>query len=415
MRPSVFDELAASAQAAETMQPKDERERAALEAIDRGRLTDTAIRLVAQHSPTCSTAAAADELASILSDDGFAVERPTADWPDSPAVVTRFSASADGGPRSGRVLQFDGHLDTVEQLPFVPPAVTDGVLTGSGASDMKGGLAAAVEVMRALRDSRTLQRGEVLLTAHDHHEAPSGDGRQVLALMRDGIVGDAALIPEYLGDQLPLSGRGMAVFRLHITRSGGAVHEVFREERPDVLLALADAAGRLKQLEQELSDAAGGVERATRDTVFVGQMHAGEMYNQASSEATLEGTRRWMTPGDQDAAIASLERIADVVGADHGVEAAVQVQMRMEAFQISDAHELVGLLRAAYADVTGRGLPTGVKPFGDDGNRLAHAAGIPVLTHGPVATGAHTVEERAPIDELVRVAQVYTLMALRFC
>ena len=97
------------------------------------------------------------------------------------------------------------------------------------------------------------------------------------------------------------------------------------------------------------------------------------------------------------------------------VEAAVQVQMRMEAFQIGADHELVGLLLGTYADVTGRELPTGVKPFGDDGNRLAHAAGIPVLTHGPVATGAHTVEERAPLDELLRVAQVYALMALRFC
>ena len=43
------------------MQPKDERERAALEAIDRDRLIDTATRLVAQHSPTCHTAAAAAE------------------------------------------------------------------------------------------------------------------------------------------------------------------------------------------------------------------------------------------------------------------------------------------------------------------------------------------------------------------
>ena len=401
------------------MQPKDERERAALEAIDRDRLIDTATRLVAQHSPTCHTAAAADELERVATEAGFAVERPVADWPESPAVVARITAAAAATAGAtdpgGRVLQFDGHLDTVEQLPFVPPTVADGVLTGSGAADMKGGLAAAVEAMRALQDSGGLPRGGVLLTAHDHHEAPSGDGRQLLALARDGYVGDAALIPEYLGDQLPLAGRGMAVFRLELARPGGAVHEVFREERPDVLLALADAAGRLRQLDEELSAEAGDVERAARDTVFVGQMHAGEMYNQASPEAALEGTRRWVTPGDQDPAIAALERIASSVGADHGVEAAVQVQMRMEAFQIGADHELVGLLLGTYADVTGRELPTGVKPFGDDGNRLAHAAGIPVLTHGPVATGAHTVEERAPLDELLRVAQVYALMALRFC
>ena len=60
--------------------------------------------------------------------------------------------------RPGRTLQFDGHLDTVH-LPFVPPEIKDGRLTGSGASDMKAGLAAAVEAVRALRDSGGLDRG----------------------------------------------------------------------------------------------------------------------------------------------------------------------------------------------------------------------------------------------------------------
>ena len=35
----------------------------------------------------------------------------------------------------------------------MPPAVEDGRLTGSGACDMKGGMAAAVEALRVLRDA----------------------------------------------------------------------------------------------------------------------------------------------------------------------------------------------------------------------------------------------------------------------
>ena len=102
-------------------------------AVKRDRLVETAIALVEVPSPTRSAGAVADRLAEILAGDGFAVERPVADWPDAPAVVTR----VDSG-KSGPVLQFDGHLDTVH-LPFVPPRHENGCLYGSGASDMKGG------------------------------------------------------------------------------------------------------------------------------------------------------------------------------------------------------------------------------------------------------------------------------------
>ena len=108
---------------------------------------------------------------------------PTGGYPEAPAVVIRLESG-----RPGPTLQFNGHLDTVH-LPFVPPRVEDGrLLTGSGASDMKGGVAAAVEAVRALRDAGGLVAGSVLLTAHDLHEAPWGDGRQLDQLIRDGLV-----------------------------------------------------------------------------------------------------------------------------------------------------------------------------------------------------------------------------------
>src|SRR5438552_11794789 len=97
-------------------------------AVDRRRLLDTAVRLVGVPSRTGEAGAAADTLAQILRDDGFAVQRLDAGHPAAPAVVVRL----DSG-KPGKCLQFNGHLDTVH-LPFVPPAVEGGRLTGSGAS-----------------------------------------------------------------------------------------------------------------------------------------------------------------------------------------------------------------------------------------------------------------------------------------
>ena len=129
------------------------------DAIDMDRLVDTAVKMIEIPSPTRSARDVADRLAKILADDGFEIERPEANWPQSPAVVAHLRSG-----QIGRTIQFNGHLDTVH-LPFVPPRVSDGNLYGSGALDMKGGLAASIEAMRVLRDTEALGGGEVLFTA----------------------------------------------------------------------------------------------------------------------------------------------------------------------------------------------------------------------------------------------------------
>src|SRR5690349_6196065 len=131
--------------------------------VDGARLVETAVRLIEVPSPTGQAGAVSDRLAEMFRTEGFAVERPDGGHPTSPAVVVRLESG-----RPGPVVQFDGHLDTVH-LPFVPPTVDDGLIRGSGASDMKGGVAAAIEALRALRDADALPSGAILFSAHDLH------------------------------------------------------------------------------------------------------------------------------------------------------------------------------------------------------------------------------------------------------
>jgi acetylornithine deacetylase/succinyl-diaminopimelate desuccinylase-like protein len=224
--------------------------------VNRRRLMETAWRLIEVPSRTGEARAACDKLAEILTDEGFELDRPSGGYPESPAVVVRL----DSG-RPGRTLQFDGHLDTVH-LPFVPPAVAEGRLTGSGASDMKAGIAAAVEAVRVLRETQALPAGSVLLTAHDLHEAPWGDGRQLDALIGQGIHGDAVLLPEPLRDVLPVAGRGSATWKVTIARCGLPVHEVMRpHDEPSVIAAAAELVRRLRALDERLAAAPDRVAR----------------------------------------------------------------------------------------------------------------------------------------------------------
>lgn len=377
-------------------------------AVDPQRLAETALALIAVPSPTRSAGAVADRLAELLAADGFAVERPIADWPQAPAVVTRLESGAPG-----RTLQFDGHLDTVH-LPFVSPRQEDGYLYGSGASDMKGGIAAFVEALRVLRETGTLKSGSVLLTAHDHHEGPWGDRRQVQALIREGYVGDGVLLPEYLADPLPVTARGMAIFEVRIRREGEPVHEVLRPAGlPDVLGAGVLLVRRLQELHAALGQKTHPI--AGQDSVFIGQIHCGEIYNQAALLCTINGTRRWVTPNAAEEVQAEFADLLAQVAVETGTSIDFDFEVQGEAYAIDAADPLLAAFQSAHAAVTGAPLPLGSKPFVDDGNTFAALAGITPLSHGPAATGAHTLNEQVALADLVRVAQVYALTALAYC
>ncbi len=377
-------------------------------ALNPQRLAETALALIAVPSPTRSAGPVADRLAEILITDGFAVERPIADWPEAPAVVVRLESGAPG-----RTLQFDGHLDTVH-LPFVPPRLEEGYLYGSGASDMKGGIAAFVEALRVLRETGALKSGGVLLTAHDHHEGPWGDRRQVQALIREGYVGDGVLLPEYLADPLPVAARGMAIFEIRIRREGEPVHEVLRPEGlPDVLTAGVLLARRLQELHAQLGQKSHPV--AGQDSVFIGQFQCGEIFNQAAVLCTIKGTRRWVTPNAGAAVQAEFADLLAQVAGETGTSIDFDFEVQGEAYAVDAADPLLAAFQIAHTAVTGAPLPLGRKPFVDDGNTFAALAGITPLSHGPAATGAHTLREQVALADLVRVAEVYALTALAYC
>lgn len=378
------------------------------DAIDLERLTRTAIALMEIPSPTCHAAAVADKLASTLREEGFEVERPLADWPESPAVVARLR-SAKPGP----VLQFAGHLDTVH-LPYVPPRLEEGILYGQGAADMKAGLAAAIEAMRVLRDARCLPGGGVLLSAHDHHEAPWGDSRQMHALIRDGYVGDAVLIPEYLADRLAIAGKGLAIFHISVKREGEKVHEVFRPAgTPDVIAAGAEVVRRLHEMDNELSLTVHPY--VGSESVFVGEIHGGEIYNQSATECRISGTRRWVAGHSAADVREEHMRLLREVAERAGTAIDGEYLVCADGYRIPEVDPLVLAVQSSHLAITGRTLPLGAKPFADDGNYIMATTGVPAISHGPAAQGAHTTNEHVAIDELARVAAVYALTASIFC
>ncbi len=221
---------------------------------------------------------------------------------------------------------------------------------------MKAGIAAAVEALRLLRDAGTLSAGSVLLTAHDLHEAPWGDGRQLDRMIRDGHHGDAVLLPEPLRDVLPIAGRGSATWKVVIRRDGPPVHEVMRPAiEPSVIAAAAELVARLGRLDDELRDPTHPV--CGPASVFIGQIHAGEIYNQYPQEAWLEGTRRWLPGTDPDAVARDFRARLDRLAADTGTAVDLRWMLIRDAFAIDPDDRLVEAFQGCYRAISGSPCP----------------------------------------------------------
>ena len=253
-----------------------------------------------------------------------------------------------------------------------------------------------------------------MLTAHDLHEAPWGDGTQVNTLIAEGFTGDGVLLPEYHCHNCPVVGRGQAMFQVRVVRAGEPCHEVLGGiEQPSVISAGAQLIGRFAALDRELEQLTHPL--AGRESLFVGQVHSGEIFNQSPVELVLEGTRRWLPGNTFDTVRQEFESILSEVADATGTTICADFTESRGAYEIDQEDPLVRSFQAAVASVSGEALPVGSKPFVDDGNAFVARGGVPAITHGPAALGAHTVNEECPVAELVRVASVYALSAIAFC
>jgi succinyl-diaminopimelate desuccinylase len=214
---------------------------------------------------------------------------------------------------------------------------------------------------------------------------------------------------------LPIAGRGAATWKVVIRRDGPPVHEVMRPPRePSVLAAGAQLVARLGRLDSDLAGTPHPVCGAA--SVFIGQFHGGEIYNQYPQSAWLEGTRRWL-PGTNSAAVERdfRARLTDLA-ADTGTTIACDWMFIRDSFALDPADSLVAAFQRCYQATSGGvPLPTGPKPFVDDGNSFCANALVPSITHGPRAGGQHTVSEWVEIDDLVRVAWLYAAVAVEYC
>jgi acetylornithine deacetylase/succinyl-diaminopimelate desuccinylase-like protein len=359
-------------------------------------------------SPTGDERAFSLAYAAHLRELGLNVEMDE-EFPDSPSVVARMC-----GSRGQPVLQFDGHTDTIP-TPHSPPSLdlAGGIVRGRGAADMKGGLAAVAEALRAVRAAGVSLEGSVLVTAHGMHESPLGDQRTIRSLIRKGVIGDAAVVAELGEDVLPLAAKGMTIFRIEVSRDGEPMHEAEAAPGlPHPLRAVTRVLELLEQRRQELLRH--DIPLLGPESLFLGEVHGGDFYNRVPVSARIVGTRRYALPHTFEDIQAEFEVLCRTVAAETGATVRCELHDAGRPFQLDESSDIVRCVGAAYQAATGTSLPRrGINVAGNAAD-LVGLGGIPAVYHGVNQTTAHSDDEYVVEADLVRAARVYAATMITY-
>jgi acetylornithine deacetylase/succinyl-diaminopimelate desuccinylase-like protein len=427
MGPSQVDELVARA----------------LDAIDVERLVETVRLLIDTPSPTGQERACAEALGARLAASGVPAEVDVF-APERANVVARVGAAG----RQAAIL-LSGHLDTTgygddrdrpwlyEHGPGDLPvsSVVDGIVSGLGAYNMKGGLAAAAEALVALRSVADELSSPVgfAAVAGESEKAPvpalaalyagaayEGGGIGTRRLIESGQRPDAVVICEPSGLAVVNAQPGYVLLRIIVRGRPGYLPEPRAPTTVSAAAAMVDAirAWAVEYAERAAVDTGLGV---LRPPCTVGAIEGGWPFKPGGPPAAVAlYVDLRVPPGlDGDDPIRELTDLAARAAAAAGpFDAETLVFARhLPGALVPFDHPLIEAARAAVRRATGAAgaVPLdGDFPPGDDGKLFA-AAGIPYVKLGPgsfAGRDARFGREQVRVSELVAAARAYVALGV---
>ena len=324
-----------------------------------------------------------------------------------------------GPPGDNVRLLFDGHLDVV------PPAgtwsvdpfggeVRDDRIWGRGATDMKGGLAAAIcGVARAARDLPE----PVAVCASVLEETIEG---VALGRVLDDLAPEAVVICEPSGLEARVGQRGRA--EILLTAHGVPAHAASPERGRNPITMMAAALDTITRMplpsDPELGDA-----------IIVATDIVSDPYPSVSlipSSVTVRFDRRTLLDEGEDGVLAQLR---EILGRDHGDAISVRVtegELRAYTGEPVSARRFLPAWRLAEDDPLQTALlasmraagvipAVGVWGFCTNGSESAGVRGLPTIGLGPGrAEEAHIIDESVSVDEVRRASEIYKRLAITY-
>jgi acetylornithine deacetylase len=315
------------------------------------------------------------------------------------------------GTGGGRSLMLNAHCDTVDVPGMAEPfsgALRDGKIYGRGAFDMKGSLAAGMAAAKALVDSGTRLRGDLLIAAVADEEYGSLGTTDLIRRVKV----DAAIVTEPTALEVCLAHKGYLWIDVEIT--GRAAHGSKFEQGIDANMKMGLFLARLSLLERELRA------RAPHPLVGPPSLHAallsggsGLSTYAASSKVQIE--RRTIPGETEQQAVGEIQAIVDALSAeDRDFRATVRPFFVRNPFEVAPDAPIVQAVDTAVAKVRG------IAPahFGDTpwmDAALLQEAGVETVVCGATGAGAHADVEWVDLNSVIQLAEILAEAAINYC
>ncbi|WP_296819011.1 succinyl-diaminopimelate desuccinylase [Brevundimonas sp.] len=358
--------------------------------------------LIRKPSVTPADEGAMDLVQAELEALGFACRRMTFE-----GIENLYARRGTASPN----LCFAGHTDVVPTGPTeawssdpFAAEVSEGVIVGRGAVDMKGGIAAWIAAV-----SQVLANGEpkgslsFLITGDEEGRATHGTKLVVEQLLAEGERIDACVVGEpsslqVLGDTIKIGRRGS--LNVWITVTGKQGHVAYPERGANPIPVLLDLMKRLN--DRRLDD---GYEAFQPSNLEITTLDVG---NPATNVIPGQATGRFnirFNPAHTGASLmAWIEEEARVVEAASGQKVTVEFLHSGDAFLTQEGPFTRAVQDAVQAELGVR--PEASTTGGTSDARFIRAL-CPVLELGLVGQTMHQIDERVSEADLHAITRVY--------
>jgi acetylornithine deacetylase/succinyl-diaminopimelate desuccinylase-like protein len=327
--------------------------------------------------------------------------------PGRPNVLARLRGTG-GGP----TLCLNAHTDTVghEGWPdhALAPRVKGNQMFGLGASDDKGGCAAAMLALRSIAEAGVTLRGDLLVALVVDAEGFS-IGSEHLA--SSGGVDAAIVIEPQPIDHLVVEHQGFGW--IDVITYGVAAHGSAPEAGVDAIVHMAEVITRLHRLDQTQFQSNPSMLNG-RAVFHTATISGGTHYAIYPDIARL-GIEIGTQPGEHlRDRIEEIKAIfSEVSKTEPGFRADVEVKLDREPFVASGHEGLQKIVTRAMSDVLGRTPQiTGMNAWRDAA--IMQAAGIPTLLMGSPGGNAHTVNEWTSISDIIKLSEILSKTAVAY-